>query len=42
MFLSLQKNVVAQKILDGDKLTTKDVRNLIDQGTNLVILPCQM
>lgn len=32
---------VAQKILDGDKLTKKDVRNLIDQGTNLVILPCQ-
>ena len=32
---------VAQKILDGDKLTTKDVRDLIDQGANLVILPCQ-
>ena len=32
---------VAQKILDGDKLTTKDVRDLIDKGTNLVILPCQ-
>ena len=32
---------VAQKILDGDKLTTKDVRDLIDKGANLVILPCQ-
>ena len=32
---------VAQKILDGDKLTKKDVRDLMDQGAKLVILPCQ-
>lgn len=32
---------VFQKILDGDKLTKKDFRNLHEIGANLVILPCQ-
>lgn len=31
---------VAQKILDGDKLTQKDFRDLRDQNARLVILPC--
>ena len=32
---------VAQKILDGDKLTKKDLRDLHDNGADLVVLPCQ-
>ena len=35
------KEFVAQKILDGDKLNKKDVRDLHDKGASLVILPCQ-
>lgn len=32
---------VCQKVLDGDKLTKKDVRAFCDSAVNLVILPCQ-
>ena len=32
---------VAQKILDGDKLTKKDLRDLHDHGQQVVVLPCQ-
>ena len=32
---------VAQKILDGDKITKKDCSDLHDHQTNLVIIPCQ-
>ena len=35
------QDFMAQKILDGDKLTKKDVRDLLDKGANLVIIPCQ-
>ena len=32
---------VAQKILDGDKLSSRDLRDLQKNKVNLVILPCQ-
>lgn len=36
----IDSEFVAQKILDGDKLTQKDFRDLRDQNAKLVILPC--
>lgn len=39
--LESNEEFISQKILDGDKVTSKDIRALIDQGVELVILPCQ-
>ena len=36
-----EKPFVVKKLLDGDKLTKKDINDLQETNTNMVILPCQ-